>query len=49
MYIKGSSTATDWWDDVSKIPFGDTAQSEMYGQAVGAYKKLNGGGKPVDR
>jgi O6-methylguanine-DNA--protein-cysteine methyltransferase len=49
MYIKGSSTATDWWDDVSKIPFGDTAQSERYGQAAAAYKKLNDNGKHVDR
>ena len=49
MYIKGSSTATDWWDDVSKIPFGDTAKSERYGQAMQAYNKLNGNGKHVDR
>ena len=49
MYIKGSSTATDWWDDVSKIPFGDTAKSERYGQAMQAYNKLNGNGKHVNR
>ena len=48
-YVKGSTTATDWWDDVSKIPFGDTARSERYGQAMDAYKDLTTSGKPVER
>ena len=49
MYIKGSSTATDWLDDFRTIPFGDTAQSERYGQAMDAYNHLTTSGKPVDR
>jgi hypothetical protein len=49
LYVKGSSTATDWLDDARYIPFGDTARSERYGQAVEAYNKLTGSGQPVDR
>jgi len=49
LYVKGSSTATDWLDDFRTIPFGDTSQSERHGQAVDAYNKLTGSGKPVDR
>ena len=49
MYIKGSSTATDWLDDFRTIPFGDTSQSERYGQAMEAYNDLTGSNKPVER
>jgi hypothetical protein len=49
-YIKGSSTARDWYDDFTKIPFwGDTGNSERYQQATDAYSKLQSAGKPVDR
>ena len=48
-YIKGSTTPTDWYDDFSKIPFGDTAKSEWYSQAMDAYGKLTSSGQPVDR
>jgi pimeloyl-ACP methyl ester carboxylesterase len=34
MYVAGSHTARDWYDDVSKIPFwGDVRNSERYQQA----------------
>jgi hypothetical protein len=34
MYIAGSHTARDWYDDVTKIPFwGDVRKSERYQQA----------------
>ena len=49
MYIKGSSTTTDWLDDFRTIPFGDTSQSERYGQAMEAYNDLTGSNKPVER
>jgi hypothetical protein len=49
LYVKGSSTAQDWVDDARLIPFGDTAQSERYGQAMDAYRDLASRGKPVDR
>jgi hypothetical protein len=49
-YIKGSSTARDWFDDVTKIPlWGDTRNAERYQQADKARKDLNAQGKPVDR
>jgi hypothetical protein len=49
-YIKGSSTARDWYDDFTKIPFwGDTTKSERYEQASTAYKNLQNAGHPVDR
>ena len=47
--VKGSSTVTDWVQDAQLIPFGDTAQSERYGQAMDAYRDLTSSGKPVDR
>ena len=38
-YIKGSSTARDWFDDVTKIPlWGDTRNAERYQQADKARK-----------
>ena len=49
-YVKGSSTARDWFDDFTKIPFwGDTRDAERYQQADQAYKDLHAQGKPVDR
>ncbi len=34
MYVAGSHTARDWYDDVTKIPFwGDVKNSERYQQA----------------
>lgn len=49
-YIKGSSTARDWYDDFTKIPFwGDTRNAERYQQAEGALDQLLAQGKPVDR
>ena len=34
MYVAGSHTARDWYDDVTKIPFwGDVRKSERYQQA----------------
>jgi hypothetical protein len=49
-YVKGSSTARDWYDDVTKIPFwGDTRKAERYEQAEQAYKDLQAQGKPVHR
>ena len=48
-YIKGSTTARDFYDDITKIPLGDTARSQRYSQALGAYAGLVKGGKQVDR
>ena len=34
MYVAGSHTATDWYDDVTKVPFwGDLRESHRYKQA----------------
>ena len=49
LYIKGTTTARDAWDDVTKIPFGDTARSERYEQAHKSYSDLMYQHKPVDR
>ena len=49
-YVKGSTTARDWYDDLTKVPFwGDTKDSERYQQASKAYDDLTAQGKPVDR
>ena len=48
-YVKGSSTARDWFDDVSLIPFGQTAHAERYKQAEKAYNTLEASGQPVKR
>jgi len=49
-YVKGSKTARDWWDDVTKIPaYGNLQNSERYQQARDAYQKLQDAGNPVDR
>lgn len=52
MYVKGTvpSSAKDWWDDVSKIPFwGDIHNADRTRQAEVAYQQLIQEGKPVDR
>ena len=39
MYIAGSHTARDWFDDVTKIPFyGDLRESERYKKAYEAFQ-----------
>ena len=49
-YVKGSSTARDWYDDLTKIPiWGDTKDSERYQQAEKAYQDLHASGRAVDR
>jgi hypothetical protein len=48
-YVKGSSTARDWFDDVSLIPFGNTASAQRYKQAEKAYNDLQASGQPVKR
>ena len=47
LYIAGSHTARDFFDDVTKIPLYDTWRSERYGQAAKAYNDLVAAGKPV--
>ena len=49
LHVKGSVTPTDWVDDGRCIPFGDTAQSERYSQAMDAYKDLKSQGKDAGR
>ena len=49
LYIKGSSTPTDWIEDATMIPFERTAQSERYGQAMDAYNNLLYEGNDVKR
>ena len=49
-YVKGSVTARDWYDDLTKVPFwGDTRNSQRYQQAERAYNDLIESGQPVDR
>lgn len=48
-YVKGTSTARDVWDDVTKIPTGLTRHAERYQQADTAYLDLLRHGRPVDR
>ena len=39
LYIAGSHTKRDWWDDFTKIPFwGDLRNSERYQKVVEAFK-----------
>jgi hypothetical protein len=40
MYIKGSQTKRDWWDDFTKVPFGATQHAERYQQAEKAMDDL---------
>ena len=48
-YVKGSVTGRDWYDDVTKVPFGSTRDSERYQQADKAYDDLLAKGEVVDR
>jgi S-formylglutathione hydrolase FrmB len=49
-YIKGSVTARDWYDDITKVPaWGDLTKSERYQQAESEYEALAAAGKRVDR
>ena len=51
-YVKGTvmTSAKDWYDDFTKIPFwGDTRNADRYQQAEAAYNDLQAHGKPVDR
>ena len=48
-YVKGSVTGRDWYDDFTKVPFGNTRDSERYQQADKAYDDLLAKGKVVDR
>jgi hypothetical protein len=49
LYIAGSHTARDFFDDVTKIPLYDTWRSERYGEAARAYNDLLAAGKPVKK
>jgi hypothetical protein len=49
LYIKRSSTPTDWIEDATMIPFNRTAQSERYSQAKDAYDNLLYEGNKVKR
>ena len=49
LYIKGSSTTTDWIEDATMIPFNRTAGSERYSQAKDAYDNLLCDGNKVKR
>jgi len=50
MYVKGTSNAQDWYDDVTKIPvWGNLQDSVRYKDAERAYQDLLQKGMPVDR
>ena len=48
-YIKGSATKRDWYDDFTKLPFGNTQNAERYQQAEKAHDDLQAQGKSVER
>ena len=48
-YVKGSVTPRDWFDDFTLIPFGATANSQRYKQAMKTYDDLEASGQPVKR
>jgi len=48
-YVKGSVNARDFFDDFTKIPFGDTAYTQRYDQGMQAYNELQSNGQPVKR
>ena len=48
-YVKGSSTARDWFDDLTLIPFGNTSAAQRYKQADKKYNELQASGQPVKR
>jgi hypothetical protein len=49
LYIKGSSTPTDFAEDLTMIPFNRTNQSERYQQAMRTYDDLLHRGNEVKR
>ena len=49
LYVKGTQTGRDVWDDVSKIPFGRVQDSQRYKEADTAYHQIQDSGQPVDR
>ena len=50
MYVRGSQTGRDWYDDFFRVPaWGESHDIEMYDNASKAYDKLISEGKPVDR
>ena len=50
MYVRGSQTRRDWYDDFFRVPvWGESHDIEMYDNASKAYDKLISEGKPVDR
>ena len=49
MYVKGTQTGRDIWDDFSKVPFGRVQDSERYKEADAAYHQLQDSGQAVDR
>ena len=48
-YVKGSVTPRDWFDDLTLIPFGNTAAAQRYKQADKTYNQLQASGQPVKR
>lgn len=48
-YVKGSVNARDFFDDFTKIPFGDTSCTQRYDQGMQAYNELQSSGQPVKR
>ena len=48
-YVKGSVTPRDWFDDLTLIPFGNTAAAQRYKQADKKYNELEASGQPVKR
>ena len=48
-YVKGSVTPRDWFDDLTLIPFGNTASAQRYKQAQKTYDELKASGQPVKR
>jgi len=50
LYVKGTTTKRDIWDDFTKVPFwGDLRDSQRFQQADKAYEDLLAQGKPTDR
>jgi hypothetical protein len=49
LYVKGSQTPRDWYDDFTKVPFGRVQNSERCQEADAAYHQLQDSGQPVDR
>ena len=49
LYVKGTQTGRDVWDDITKIPFGRVQDSQRYKEADTAYHQIQDSGQPVDR